>query len=343
MVSIKRAAFVPAPEAAPAHARRNQGRRAESGRFTVLPVFFLALGAVVILSGQDAPGLSRGEAQAISSLQAELAALEGRLAALPPSSVERNIVLRRLARLRSLAGDLEKAVENWTGAAFVSSPPDPASLLEAARCHIALGDYPSADRMIGLVLNGAAPPALLREAQYLASVSAAFRTGNTEALTSLLSAPAYAEKKSALLYMIWRIAADETARARLLAECPQSPEAAIVRETAPVDAPARPMWLFPGGREGIIVAESFPLIPDPPPPPSAGENRPTLLQTGLFSREENARSMMERLSGAGFGVIMNRRDVNGSVFFVVGVPPGDTVNTTIIRLRDAGFEAFPVY
>ncbi|MDR2515985.1 MAG: hypothetical protein LBC88_01235 [Spirochaetaceae bacterium] len=318
--------------------------RVRAGRFVFFPVFCLTIGAVVILSGQNAPGLPRGDTGALSSLQAELLTLESRLAAFPPSSMERNIVLRRLARLRSLAGDLEKAVENWTGAAFVTSPPDPASLLEAARCYIALGDYLSADRMIGLVLNGSAPPDLLREAQYFAAVSAAFRTGNTEALASLLPVPEYADKKSALLYMIWRLAADENALTRLLAECPLSPEASIVRETAPINAPARPMWLFPGGREGIIVAERFSLSQEPAAPPlSTAENRPALLQTGLFSREENARSMMERLSRAGFSVVMNRRDVNGSVFFVVGVPPGDTVNTTIIRLRDAGFEAFPVY
>jgi cell division septation protein DedD len=67
------------------------------------------------------------------------------------------------------------------------------------------------------------------------------------------------------------------------------------------------------------------------------------LQTGLFGREENARAMADRLSKAGFAPAVSRRTVNGSAYFAVGVDAGSDINAMILRLKDSGFEAFPVY
>jgi hypothetical protein len=77
-----------------------------------------------------------------------------------------------------------------------------------------------------------------------------------------------------------------------------------------------------------------------------GTNAPgssSILQTGLFSREDNAKAMAERLRAAGFLAGITRRQVNGNNYWVVGVPPGDNMNATIMRLKDAGFESFPVF
>jgi cell division septation protein DedD len=68
-----------------------------------------------------------------------------------------------------------------------------------------------------------------------------------------------------------------------------------------------------------------------------------MLQTGLFSREENAQALAGRLREAGFGVTITRRTVNGTGYWAVGVPPGPDHNRMILLLKDAGFEAFPVY
>jgi hypothetical protein len=71
--------------------------------------------------------------------------------------------------------------------------------------------------------------------------------------------------------------------------------------------------------------------------------RNAVLQIGLFSREENTQAMAEKLKNAGFAAIVNRRRVNGTEYWAVGVPPGENINATILRLKDAGFESFPVY
>jgi hypothetical protein len=291
----------------------------------------------------------------------ELQNLKALTAAPSASPADRAAAFRRLARLEALAGDMESAAKTWYTAAFANpASPDYASLLEAVRCYIALGDYPAADGALYIVLSRAALPALLREAQYFTAVSAAFRTGDGTALASLLESPDYGDKRPAILYLLWLLTGSEDHRTRLKRDFPQSPESMILTETpaASVTAAARPMWFFFSGREGITLgaASRFgppaaaPASPEAPaaapaagsPPDPAGTGA-TLLQTGLFSREENAGTMADRLRAAGFTPVINRRDVNGSRYYVVGVAPGAAINDTILHLKDAGFEAFPVF
>jgi cell division septation protein DedD len=126
------------------------------------------------------------------------------------------------------------------------------------------------------------------------------------------------------------------------------------------------MWLLFPGRSAVSL--DAPVIQEPaheplraadPPPavieaantaaqaapkPEAAASAATVaLQTGLFGREENAQAMADRLKKAGFTPLISRRAVNGVSYFAVSVnAPGD-VNAMILRLKDSGFEAFPVY
>ena len=53
--------------------------------------------------------------------------------------------------------------------------------------------------------------------------------------------------------------------------------------------------------------------------------------------------MINRLQAAGFAAAVTRRTVNGTVYWVVYVPPGPDINQTIMQLKNAGFESFPVF
>jgi hypothetical protein len=290
-----------------------------------------------------------------SPLSGEIQKLKDSLAVPSLPAAERGAALKRLARLEILAGDIEAAAESWNGAAFANpAAADYACLLEAVRCHIALGDYAAADGAVQIVLSRAALPALLREGQYLAAVSSSLRSGDGAALASLLDSPEYAAKRPALLYILYRIAEGARNgnggpyRQRLKRDFPQSPESMIAEENPAVAPAGRPMWFLFSGREGISLAPG--ALPEPaavespsPEGSGAGSGGAVLLQTGLFSREENALSMAERLRRAGFSPLLSRREVNGSSFFVVGVAPGGDTNNMILRLKDAGFEAFPVF
>jgi cell division septation protein DedD len=174
----------------------------------------------------------------------------------------------------------------------------------------------------------------------------------------------------------------DTWKIRLIAEYPGSPEALIAGSRnggAAISAVQSPMWLlFPGPSvvspaeparppastippastmpqtpvqtvqvprpvEIIVAPNSQAVVPAPqsvvtrPPAPPA-----PVLQTGLFSRETNARAQVEALRKAGFTAAVSRKLVNGAEHWAVTVPAGQNQSKTMQDLKKAGFDSFPV-
>ncbi|MDR2028472.1 MAG: SPOR domain-containing protein, partial [Treponema sp.] len=123
-------------------------------------------------------------------------------------------------------------------------------------------------------------------------------------------------------------------------------------------APSAIWFLFPG-RESLTLAPPAAngpagaaacgrqpsSLPEAAASPGSGPggDGPRALQTGLFSREENAKAMAARLSAAGFSPAIVPRKVNDADYWAVTVPPEADSNRTILRLKEAGFESFPVF
>jgi hypothetical protein len=111
------------------------------------------------------------------------------------------------------------------------------------------------------------------------------------------------------------------------------------------------MWLLLPGREGIVLSGPVAAAGSAKPaaaasrssPVSPGKTGSIILQTGLFSREENTDAMAGRLREAGFTPFITRRIVNGKEYWAVGVSSGENMHDTTLALKDAGFESFPVY
>jgi hypothetical protein len=53
--------------------------------------------------------------------------------------------------------------------------------------------------------------------------------------------------------------------------------------------------------------------------------------------------MAERLKAAGFTPLVSRRTVNGAEYWAVSVSAGSDMTAAIMRLKNAGFESFPVF
>jgi hypothetical protein len=53
--------------------------------------------------------------------------------------------------------------------------------------------------------------------------------------------------------------------------------------------------------------------------------------------------MAGRLEKAGFQTRLARRTVNGSEYWAVLVPAGGDAGKTLMELKNAGFESFPVF
>ncbi|MDR0761153.1 MAG: SPOR domain-containing protein [Treponema sp.] len=293
-----------------------------------------------------------------SLLTAEIETLRKTLQSPEVSASGRREALTRLARFLTLSGNLEEAADAWFKAAAAEPDKrDDMSLLKGVRCLIAMGQFDAAEEYVKTVLLTGEIWEVQVEARYLGAQIQAFKTGNGAVLDAFLKNPEYADRRPSTLYTLWRITGEEAYRVRLETDYPSSPEGRICRDVpaGQVQRASTAMWIFLSGREGIVLSEPSPAAGSlqpaagraPGPPPDAASpavsSGSLILQTGLFSREENTSAMAEQLKKAGFTPLITRRRVNGTEYWAVGVPPGENMNDTIRALKNAGFESFPVY
>ncbi|WP_041611636.1 SPOR domain-containing protein [Treponema primitia] len=222
--------------------------------------------------------------------------------------------------------------------------------------------------------NVAGDQVLLRDARYIAAQIDVFRTGNPITLYALLGNPEFMDFRPAIYYTFWRIFSAPGYKAQILSEFPNSPEARILESeealasgsntansgpagpnSIAVSVYPRPLWFFFPGRENAVISASVPVRSAPLAQPSQAYSAPAApnragnssgvkaLQTGLFSREENAQAMVSRLAARGFTGGVTQKLVNGITYWAVTISPGENPNQTILRLKDAGFESFPVF
>ena len=261
---------------------------------------------------------------------------------------ERYSAFLSLANLYKLSGDCE-AAEKILDAALAAFPDDGRLLLEQGRLLLSMGEYEKA---------GFAVDALLKtgEREYLSAgrlLSAKILAFNKspQALAAMSLDPDFADKRSDILYTLWKLTGLSSWKASLLEEFPQSPEAKIA--AGAVNPATSPLWLlFPGIDSAVLSsvqpAPASPIKTEPAPSGAAAPDISSLpvlpetyLQAGLFSREENAKALAERLQKAGFASQIKTRVVNGSDFWAVMVSGGNDINGMIKKLKDAGFESFP--
>ena len=291
----------------------------------------------------------------------EMESLEKKLGRADLSGAERHEALIRLARLRQLSGDVEGAARSWLEAAAALSGAEAderagRALVTGAACLAAIGEWDEAAAALApLLASGQQGPALLR-ARYVNACLAAWKSGDASALSALADDPGSAPLKSAIYYTLWKTAVDssgpagaENWKVRLLAEFPRSPEGRIATAESEgasplVSAQPSPFWLLFPGRGGFSVEtpSAVPAAALPAVPPPASESAIRQLQTGLYRGEANARAQIDRLKDAGFSASLLRRQVNGAEYWAVTVPAGRDMTRTMLELKNAGFESFPL-
>jgi hypothetical protein len=278
-----------------------------------------------------------------TGLETELRNLEERVRV--PGSAERRENLVRLARLRELAGDIEGAASSWELAALAAPGGDTQALLRGAACFMALGEWERADAALMEILLDSRAGEERFQASFLKAVLAGLQSGGTavSALVSLLEDSSYGQWRPRIYFCLWKLTGGENWRQRLAAEFPRSPEGRIAASSGrsvtgvAVSADPSPMWLLFAA--GPAAASSPPPAERPAALLVPGQ---TLLQAGLFSRESNARNLIERLRTAGFSALTGRQTRAGGDYTVVYVAPGPDINKTIRDLKAAGFDSFPV-
>ena len=243
-----------------------------------------------------------------------------------------------MARLYQLSGNSERALEYWTAAAASITGSNAAeaqkrdnALLEAAKLLISMGEFEKAAAEIRTILLGSRDENMQQSALYLNAQLEAFKTGDPSPLHYMMNTGMQGNQ-SGIIYTIWKITGDVSWKANLLNTYPRSVEAEIARGNSAINAATTPQWVF---LSDYSPASAYPAVNQ-----NAAGVSSVRLQTGLFGSEDNARRMAAELNRAGYEAQVSRRPQGD--FWIVTVPSGSDVNQTISRLKNAGYDAFPV-
>ena len=293
-------------------------------------------------------------------LGAEIQNLEQKLSQTGISLAERHDTLVRLARLLQLSGDVAGSAARWLEAAAVD-PTDDNALISAAYCLAAIGEWEKALLALRPLLISGRRGSSLLQTRYLDASLKARIFGDTSPLADLAQDPEFADLRPLIYYTLWQIIAEnpnittadsaELWKSRLLAEYPLSPEAraANPENADSVSVVQNPIWMLPPETVSSSSVEPLPIpaapvpAPAPTPAPSTGSTASvTVLQTGVFSVEANARAQSDALQRAGFSASISRKTVNNAELWAVTVAAGQDYTRTMQELERAGFDSFPV-
>lgn len=311
----------------------------------------------------DDPGPSSGSVSFAEGLKRASALA----AAAPVSGPARKSAYEALAALSELAGDYPAAAAAWEEAAFAEKGTrSDADLLEAARCLIVAGEGEKAGGLVKAVLLTGKDEALLARARALSVVSGAL-SGDRDSLAALrllAEDPRLEVERPFLLFSLWRVSGDDAAASTLASRYPASPEAAIVagEKGSPSQVASLPeaAWLLGAGRSSselgptsrVAPATGGDVPPDAEAPDSGGgagsqsgapSTGPSAYQVGLFRDERNATAFLDRLRTAGFVPAIRHKVVSSQEYWSVVVPAGTDSGETVARLKDAGFESYPLF
>lgn len=293
------------------------------------------------------------------SLSEALGALE---ALAPLASAERRApLLRERAALLQAAGRWQEAAEAWQELARLPSDRGAQpELLASALCLLYAGDVEKArivaeaaglstqDRELrasaALVVAraraaaGEAESALKAARELIDGLGPARRLAALELAASLAEGQEKAEYERRIKAEFGVVVGGSQAFLALLGASADSgwtpPEAAAPSSggaTPVAPAPAAQAPAASGGTAASTQAAAE---------ASAG---PTHYQIGAFRDQANAQALVNRLNGLGFSAsLRSRNDDRGGVFTVI-VPAGSDPGATLLRIKDAGFEAWPLF
>jgi hypothetical protein len=268
------------------------------------------------------------------------------------NAVDRRALYAFLGSLCEQFGDYTDASRSYAIAAGISAVAAPGMphlsaeqlVINAVRCALSAGDFVTAENYLTSRVKDSTDPvisAYVRLYSVWSKLCQVESAGALDATLALLRTysedPAMEQVRPAVLLSLWYIDSDNKSADRLLADYPQSPEAAIVSGKAGL-LPA-PFWFF-SPRRNSAVDESVPV---PPVSPNADVHPTMRQQLGLFNNEDNAKKLVAELAQKGFTAhIKQGMRSNGTMYYIVLVPE-NTAETMGTQLKNAGFECYPIY
>ena len=165
-------------------------------------------------------------------------------------------------------------------------------------------------------------------------------------ITAYTKKKAFSEYHPALLFTLWWVNGDEDAKQRLLKEYPAGMEAAAVNGTVTVQ-PSTFWYLMP--RNGLAqksAAGSTASKTNTSSKTAAGSEtqvKPSYYQLGFYKTKKYAEALAADLQKKHFTpIIKEETRPSGTVYFAVLVKE-NAAGDMGLRLKDAGYEAFPIF
>ena len=262
---------------------------------------------------------------------------------------DRAALYSSLASLLELSGRWSDAAVAWESAA---TGREPVLLIKAAACRVAAGEGREAAALAAEVLAGTPEPREASLAGVIAGWASLLNGEAAKALEAALKAVDDADRAvrvPALALARAASAGDQRAAfdARLSAEFRADPGVLTIAgvaylvaglDPAVVPAPASPQPVTP-----IPTVPATPVPATPPAAPATAVEGPVAYQVGAYRDSSNAAALLERLSRAGFSGKTAKRASRGVELTIVYVLAGTDPGTILLALKDAGFEAWPLF
>lgn len=285
-------------------------------------------------------------------------------------------LLQRGGRLALLLGSYAPAAELLEAAAFrLPASRDDALLLASARCRLAAGDSEKALDRASIVARSGVNPGLILGARLVTAWANLLKGEVPEArklAQAILEGPgkalgASSERREGL-FVLWAASAPAERpglAASLGREYPGSPEAALVQGPGSATLLPLPHWYL----SGVLVSQeasppkaqtspapsqpsALPAAPAPAPGPSPGpqaspgpaageDSALRRFQVGIFADAQNAALLVAELAKKSLVGKLEKRNAGGRELFAV-IVEGEA-GATILRLKDAGYEAWPLF
>ena len=264
------------------------------------------------------------------------------------------VFLASLQEQMSLYGDAQKSYATAAGIAAGDAEGMPKKtneqlVLDAVRCALCCGDWPTADSYLNSSVRNSKDPQILAYVKLYAQWSALCRAENVndlneplELLKAYLKVDSMKAVHPVILLTLWYVTGEKSWADQITKGYSASTEAAIVR--GDVQLLPTPFWFFVP-KSGVaeqgtgtfsdvssVTSESTPAAPT---------TKNTKWQLGLFKTESNAKLLCEEVQKKGFDAyVISEKRASGTTYYIVLVKDDGT--GTADKLRSAGYDCYPV-
>lgn len=217
--------------------------------------------------------------------------------------------------------------------------------IKTARAHFLSGD----NQLGSYILNSVLAKSTNAETRTTAEVYLLFANltdttslnDNLIVLKNYVANPKYAKHQPSLLFMLYWLTDDDEIKRQLLRDFPKSPEAGLVLNEVTV-SPVAFWYLMPRSQKQVAQNPSS-SVPIRTTDDKTNFEKPLYYQVGFFQNKAYADSLVAELMGKGFSAQIKSETKKGVISYCVFVNEEQGTNSVAEKLKNAGYETYPVF